>query len=75
MRWGMGINHIEQVIQTFAVSTPREELEKGASLQRIDYDAIFSSLSVVIRYLTYFGFCSYVPITEVNKKINTGTLS
>ena len=69
MCWGMGINHIEQVIQTFAVSTPGEELEKGAFSQRIDYDVIFSSLSIIIHYFTYFGFCSYVPIIEVDKKI------
>lgn len=69
MRWSMGINHIEQVIQTLADSKPGGELEKGSFSQRIDYDAIFSSLSVIIRYFNYFGFCRYVPIIEVNKKV------
>jgi len=70
MRWGMGTNHIELAIKTFAASTPGEELEKGAFSQRTDYDAIFSHLSVIIRHLSYFGFCSYMPITGAGKKIS-----
>lgn len=70
MRWGMGTNHIDQAIQTLADSIHGEELEKGSFSQRMEYDPVFSYLSVVIRYFNYFGFCRYIPIIEVNKKTN-----
>jgi hypothetical protein len=69
MRWGMGTSHIDNAIQTLADSVAGEELEKGAFSQRTEYDVLFSYLSVVIRYFNYFGFCRYIPIIEINKKI------
>lgn len=68
-RWYIGINPIDQMVQIFAASAPRDVLEKGAFPQRINYDFIFSQLSVLICYFNYFGFCNYVPIIEVGKKI------
>lgn len=69
MRSRYGVNPVEEVVQTFAASVPGEKLEKGAFSQRTDYDSIFSYLSVLVRFFNYFGFCNYVPIIEVNKKI------
>lgn len=69
MRWRSGDNPIGEVVQTFAASTADKELKKGAFSGRTDYDSIFSRLSVLIHFFNYFGFCSYVPIIEVDKKI------
>ncbi len=69
MHLSFGINPIQQIVQTFAMSTPGKELEKGAFSQSTDYDSIFSYLSGLIRIFTYFGFCNYVPIIEGDKKI------
>ncbi|MEW9125056.1 MAG: plasmid pRiA4b ORF-3 family protein [Thermotaleaceae bacterium] len=58
------------VVQTFAASAPGEELEKGMFSKGTNYDSIFSYLSILVHFFNYFGFCSYVPIAEVNKKVS-----
>ena len=60
---------IEEIILTFARSTPGEQLKKGAFSGRRDYDPPFSYSSSLIHYFNYFDLCSFIPIIDSYKKI------
>lgn len=62
------INYIDKAVEIIAKSIPGEHLEKGSFSGSILTDPLFSSLSIIIKYFNYFGFCKYVPV-ESNKKI------
>jgi len=67
MRFGQ--QPIEEIIHTFARSTPGKQLKKGAFSGRRDYDPLFSYSSSLIHYFNFFGLCGFIPITDSDKKI------
>jgi hypothetical protein len=62
-------NPIDRVVETIAFSKPGEELRRGAFSGYEMDDPIFSSYSVIIQYLDYFGLCTYIPVVENGKKL------
>ncbi|GAB1453686.1 hypothetical protein MASR2M47_37420 [Draconibacterium sp.] len=64
-----GANPVERVIEVFASSKPGKELKKGAFSKRRDNDPMFSYLSALIHYFSYFGLCDIIPVVEGDKKL------
>lgn len=66
--WGGVEQCVDQMVNVLAQSHPGDELLKGTFSQRPDHDPVYSYLSVLVRYLTFFGFCRYIPLVGVYKK-------
>lgn len=58
------------VLETFARSTPYEQLCKGAFPNRFGDDFLFSYDVKIIYILSCFGFCTFIPSVLTKKKFN-----
>lgn len=63
-------DQILQIVQKFAKSQAGQKLTKGAFSKRRDHDLVFSYNSVLVKYFSYFGFCTFVPIVFEPKKFS-----
>lgn len=57
MRWDF--NYFDQLIATFSKSFGGQELKKGYTTGRAEYDPVYSYLSILVHYLRFWGFCSF----------------
>lgn len=66
---GFGSNPIEEVVDTFALSTSGKQLKKGAFSKRRDFEPLFSYSAVILHQFKFFGLCDLVLIKEGDKKL------
>jgi hypothetical protein len=63
-QWESAAHLIDAMIEKIAEATPGEKLLKGAFSKNPDHDSIYSYVAVFVHYFSFFGICSYIPVTD-----------
>jgi Plasmid pRiA4b ORF-3-like protein len=64
-----GSSPLEEIIKKLAVSKTGNELRKGAFSKRTEHDPVFSYMSFIIHYFSFFGLFNFIPVKDQNKKL------